>query len=74
MIQVIGLLIAVYAMARMIQVPIEMTGAKETYLGLPLWGRLAIVAGVSIAAVVVLGVLTLMLLFTGVDLPRAGKL
>lgn len=35
MLQVIGLIVAVYAMVRVIQVPIEMTAGREEWLGLP---------------------------------------
>ncbi len=73
MIQTIGLIIAVYALARMVQVPVEMTGAKETFLAMPLWSRVAFVAGVSAVALVVLLILTLMLLFSGAELARGSK-
>jgi hypothetical protein len=35
MLQIIGLIVAVYAIARLIQVPVEMTAGKEDWLGLP---------------------------------------
>ena len=65
MLQVIGLIVAVYAMVRVIQVPIEMTANKEEWLGLPFTVRFFILAGVSAGGLLVLGILTLMLLASG---------
>lgn len=65
MLQVIGLIVAVYAMVRVVQVPIEMTAGREEWLGLPFNVRFFILAGVSAAGLLVLGILTLMLLAAG---------
>lgn len=69
MLQVIGLIVAVYAMVRVVQVPIEMTSTKEEWLGLPFTVRFFILAGISAAGLLVLGILTLMLLASGSDMP-----
>ncbi|WP_020470881.1 hypothetical protein [Zavarzinella formosa] len=65
MFQVIGLIIAVYAMIRMIQIPIEMTAGREDWLGMPFKIRFFIIAGVSGMGLLVLGILTILLLVTG---------
>ncbi len=70
MLQVIGLIVAVYAMVRVVQVPIEMTATKEEWLGLPFKVRFFILAGVSAGGLLVLGILTLVLLASGADIPR----
>lgn len=67
MLQVIGLIVAVYAMVRVIQVPIEMTAGREEWLGLPFKIRFFILTGVSAAGLFVLGILTLMLLASGAE-------
>ena len=64
MIQIIGLIIAAYAMVRVIQIPIEMTATKEEYLGLSFKIRLLILTVLSVICLLILGILTLMLLFT----------
>ena len=63
MLQTIGLIIAVYTMVRVIQIPIEMTATKEDYLGLPFKIRLLILTVLSVICLLVLGILTLVLLF-----------
>lgn len=70
MLQIIGLIVVIYAMARMVHIPIEMSGSKEVWLGLPFLVRFFILAGISAFAFLVLGILTLMLLVSGVDIPR----
>ena len=65
MLQVIGLIIAVYAMVRVVQVPIEMTATKEVWLGLPFQVRFFILAGISAGGLFLLLILTLMLLASG---------
>ncbi len=62
MLQIIGLIVAVYAMVRLIQVPIEMTGAKEELIGLTFKVRFFIVAAMSAFGFLILGILTLILL------------
>ncbi|MSQ94418.1 MAG: hypothetical protein EXR98_07665 [Gemmataceae bacterium] len=62
MLKVIGMIVAVYAMIRVIQVPIEMTATKEEWLGLPFKIRFFILAGISGLGLLVLGILTLVLL------------
>ena len=64
MIQIIGLIIAVYAMVRVIQIPIEMTSTKEEYLGLSFKIRLLILTGLSVICLLSLVILTLILLFS----------
>ncbi len=70
MLQIIGLIIAVYAMVRLIQVPIEMSAVKDVWLGMPFLVRFLILAAVSGFGFLVLGVLTLLLLTSGADMPR----
>lgn len=65
MLQIIGLIVAVYAMVRVIQVPIEMTATKDEWLGLPFKTRFFILAGISGAGLIALGFLTLLLLVSG---------
>ena len=65
MLQVIGLIVAVYAMVRVVQVPIEMTAAREEWLGLPFKLRFFILAGISAGGLFLLGILTLLLLASG---------
>lgn len=65
MLQIIGLIVAVYAMVRVIQVPIEMTATKDEWLGLPFKVRFFILAGISGAGLMALGFLTLLLLASG---------
>ena len=67
MIQTIGLIIAVYAIIRLIQVPVEMTGRHDMWTKLPFNARLGCVFGLSVIGVLVLTVLTLMLLFSGAE-------
>jgi hypothetical protein len=70
MIQVIGLIIAVYAITRLIQVPLELFTSSDALPALPVVVRLSIVAGISIIGLLFLGLLTLLLLFCNVDVPR----
>lgn len=72
MLQIIGLIVAVYAAARLAQVPVEMTARKEEWLGTPFALRFWYVAVVSLAGLFLLIVLTLFLLTAGADVPR-GK-
>jgi hypothetical protein len=67
--QIIGLIIAVYAIFRLIQVPIEMTATREEVFKVPYLIRLAAIAGISLFGVMALGVLTLMLLLSGSPRP-----
>ncbi len=69
MLQVIGLIVAVYAMIRVLQVPIEMTATKEEWLGFPFNVRFFILAGISLVGLMVLGLLTLILLASGSPSP-----
>ena len=65
MLQLIGLIVAVYAMVRVVQVPIEMTATKDEWLGLPFKTRFFILAGVSAFGLFCLGILTILLLGSG---------
>lgn len=65
MLQIIGLIVAVYAIVRVIQVPIEMTATKDEWLGLPFKTRFFILAGISGAGLMALAFLTLLLLVSG---------
>ena len=65
MLQVIGLIVAVYAMIRVVQVPIEMTATKEEWLGVPFKVRFFVLSAISLAGLMALGLLTLILLFSG---------
>lgn len=69
MLQTIGLIVAVYAMARIVQVPLEMTATREVWMGMPHFARVAIVFGVSMAALAILFILTILLLFTPTNQP-----
>lgn len=73
MVQTIGLIIAVYAVARLVQVPIEFTRGQEKWFGMPLFARFVAVAAISGLTVIVLVVLTLVLLASGIDTPRVGR-
>lgn len=76
MIQIIGLIIAVYAIMRLIQVPFEIMrdgdsrSAGEKWSGLPFLIRFIVVASASWLGILVLLILTLLLLVSGTDLPR----
>lgn len=70
MIQVIGLIIAVYALVRFIQVPIEMTSGHEQWLGIPFLARVIVVAGLSVLGFLAIAVLALILLTAGNNVPR----
>lgn len=70
MLQIVGLIVAAYALCRLAQVPFEMSGAKEEWLGAPLMVRWIIVATVSGLGILAIAALTLMLLASGVDLPK----
>lgn len=70
MLQVIGLIVAVYAIVRVLQVPIEMTATKEIWLGMPFMVRFIILTAISGGGLLVLGILSLMLLFSGSSVPR----
>jgi hypothetical protein len=54
------LIVVVYAIARLIQVPLEMSANQELWLKLPYMTRVFIVAGVSLAGVLILLVLALL--------------
>lgn len=56
MIQIIGLIMAVYCVARLIQVPLEVGQVNP---------RAALIGVVSIVAIGVIGLLTVVLLFSG---------
>lgn len=62
MITIIGLIIAIYAIARLVQVPIEAAMNQEKWFGMPVLPRWCAIAGVSVVAVVILAILTVMLL------------
>jgi len=70
MLQIIGLIVAVYAMIRLVQVPIEMSAGKEDWLGTPFKLRFFILAGASGLGLFAIGILTLMLLASGSNVPR----
>ena len=65
--QVIGLLMVVYGIARLVQVPFEASMGQEQVFGLSARSRLLIVAGVSVAGIIALAVLGLMLGASGPD-------
>lgn len=69
MLQIIGLIVAVYAMVRVVQVPIEMTATREEWLGIPFKVRFFILSGISLAGLMALGLLTLLLLLSGTSSP-----
>jgi hypothetical protein len=64
------LIVAVYAMIRVVQFPIEMTATKEEWLGMPFKTRFIILAAISGAGLFALGILTLLLLASGSSPPR----
>lgn len=70
MLQVIGLIVAVYAMIRVVQVPIEMTATKEEWLGMPFKVRFIILTAISVCGLFLLGILTIILLLSGASVPR----
>ena len=70
MIRIIGLIIAVYAMVRVIQVPIEMTATQEEYLGLSFKIRLLILTVLSVISLLILGILTLILFLSDSPIPN----
>jgi hypothetical protein len=62
MIPNIGLIVAMYAICRLVQVPIEATARQEKWLGLPLLPRWVALATVSVVGIMVIGLLALVLL------------
>ena len=70
MLQVIGLIVAVYTMIRLVQVPVEMSAAKEDWLGMPFKLRFFILAGASGLGLFAIGILTLLLLASGTSMPH----
>jgi len=73
MITILGLLVATYAVCRLIQVPLELIGHRDEWRGMPLWVRLVVVGTVSVCGVAVLFVLTLMLLAKDSEMGRLGR-
>ena len=67
MLQTIGLIIAVYTMVRVIQIPLEMTATKEQFFGMSFKIRLLILTIVSAISLLILGILTVFLLVKDVD-------
>ena len=67
MVQTIGLIVAVYAMARLMQVPIEAATEDGSWFSVPYGMRVSIVAGISLFGIGVLVMLTLALLMSGAD-------
>lgn len=70
MLQIIGLIVAIYAMARIVQIPLEMTARHDDFMGVPFMTRFFVVAGISVLALGFLGLLTLALLFSGSPSPN----
>lgn len=70
MIQIIGLIVSAYCLIRLWQVPWEMSVVCGIDLKIPDGARWMIVAGASAFGVLTIGVLTVMLLMSGVDLPK----
>lgn len=62
MIQTIGLIVAVYAIVRLLQVPFEHASYEVKWLGLPFAHRSFLVGFFSAIGLVLLGLLTLVLL------------
>lgn len=63
MIQIIGLIIAVYAGIRLIQVPIEFTRGQDGWT--PMIARFIVVTALSACGLLALAILTAMLLLSG---------
>ena len=59
LIQTIGLIIAVYAMVRVFQIPLEMTATKENFFGMSFKIRLLILTIVSVIGLLILGILAI---------------
>lgn len=66
MIQIIGLIVAVYAAIRLVQVPIEFTSGKDHWT--PMIARFIVVAALSGCGLMLLVILTAMLLMSGADM------
>ena len=65
--KIIGLIIAVYAMCRLAQVTFELSEGSNYWKGMPYIARFSVVMSVSVVGLAAIGMLTLMLLFSGVD-------
>ena len=73
MLQIIGLIVAVYAICRLALVAFEMTeGTSGVWKGLPFMTRFIIVAVISGIGVLTLVVLTACLLLSGQQRPMNG--
>lgn len=70
MIQLIGLIIATYALVRLIQVPVESRDARAIWPSLSPWARFGWIAFFSLGGVVMLSLLTLLLLMSGYEVQR----
>lgn len=63
MVQIIGLIIAVYTLTRLLQVPFEVSVHDKSNVTTG-------IACTSALAFIVIGILTLMLLISGADVPK----
>ena len=63
MLQVIGLIVAIYVIARLCQVPFEHAAYNVHWMGLPFWARSVLVCIFSAGALLLLIPLLLVLLF-----------
>ncbi len=74
MIPLLGLIVAVYAVARLLQVPLESSGSCGVpFGGLPVRIRVWIICGVSAVAIPLLIGATIMLLVSGSQLAEIGE-
>lgn len=70
MIQTIGLIVAVYAILRCVTIPLEMAVSQDSIAGVTPAVRYVVACVSCVISLVVIGVLTLLLLFSGAEFPK----
>lgn len=68
MIPIIGLIVAVYAVVRLLQAPIEMSAGKEDWFGTPFQARFLVLTGLSVMGMMAILFLSLLLLVSNTSI------
>ena len=69
MIQIIGLIVAVYALLRCVTIPLEMAVSQDKIAGVSAGTRYLIACGACAAALAILLILTVLLVISGQQFP-----
>lgn len=70
MIQTIGLIVAAYALLRCVTIPLEMAVSQDSIAGISPAARYVVACVSCFVGALVIGVLTLLLLFSGPEFPK----